>query len=179
MLAQKGESAVAQRLAAIEQACQAFGVVVIKEELDYFLLLGESKYYYAVEDENGELVVKDDGDPAHPPSNRVQNVVFSVQKTEGDKLGVYWEKKYPLWDGDTFKVMADLLAGMIRLVGRYWKEENYRVISRKRRLAALCEISRNRSGNSMKERNSRRPSFFPWTPSSNMKERTLTSSKKS
>jgi hypothetical protein len=38
MLAQKGESAVAQRLAAIEQACQAFGVVVMKREVSFSIL---------------------------------------------------------------------------------------------------------------------------------------------
>lgn len=43
-----------------------------------------------------------------------------VTKTEGEKVGVYWEKEKPVWNGSTKK--GNLKNGIIRLVGRYWEE---------------------------------------------------------
>ncbi|MBL1212893.1 MAG: hypothetical protein HND52_06010 [Ignavibacteriae bacterium] len=49
---------------------------------------------------------------------------------EGGASGVYWEKKYPLFNGKSFKKMENLNDGLIRVIGRYWeegKEANYKV----------------------------------------------------
>jgi hypothetical protein len=49
-----------------------------------------------------------------------------VTKVEGDKLGVYWEKGKPVWNGSIKG--NNLATGLIRLIGKYWAEgENYKV----------------------------------------------------
>jgi hypothetical protein len=140
MLAQKGESAVAQRLAAIEQACQAFGVVVIKEErLDHFLLLGESKYYQAKLDPEvpNKLVIEEVGSPSL--NGGIAADVWGANPlsvVSGDKIGVYWEKFKPVVNA-TSVGNEQLPTGLIRLVGRYWDYQGKEVY--KVRLTASYE----------------------------------------
>ncbi|MEK6756818.1 MAG: hypothetical protein AABZ02_11765, partial [Bacteroidota bacterium] len=107
------------------------------------ILLGETKYYYAVEEEiegeQGEprrvLRIKETTSPTLPPGavtsdiwagNRWQDSPvsnFEDAPNSGKKLGVYWEKDKPVPGGG-----GDLPGGMIRLVGRYWHADSvYRV----------------------------------------------------
>ena len=123
---------------------------VIKEKHD--ILLGESKYYYAVDDPSdpSALLIRESSapitdapaiaaefsvdpiGPALPATTRLpafQNSVITGSAAT-EKLGVYWENKYPLWTpNNTFAGTMDLPRGVIRLVGRYWEEEKplYRV----------------------------------------------------
>ena len=86
------------------------------EQKQFTILLGESKYYYVVE--NGdEIEIKDDGDFANPPTNRLPGATFDdlVAANGSEKNPIYWEYKKP--DG------TDLPQGMVRLIGRYWEEE--------------------------------------------------------
>jgi hypothetical protein len=85
------------------------------EQKQFTILLGESKYYCVVE--NGDKIeIKDDGDFANPPTNRLPGATFDdlVAANGSEKNPVYWEYKKP--DG------TDLTKEMIRLIGRYWEE---------------------------------------------------------
>ncbi|MGA3287427.1 MAG: hypothetical protein ABSD46_08370, partial [Bacteroidota bacterium] len=100
------------------------------------ILLGETKYYYATEDK-GKLTIHDTTSPQLPSGAKVirtdiwvDNPVSTVidSANSGRKLGVYWEKKYPIYNGNTFTRMENLPTGMIRLVGRYWHKDSVYVV---------------------------------------------------
>ncbi|HEY4613205.1 MAG TPA: hypothetical protein VII11_09500, partial [Bacteroidota bacterium] len=122
--------------------------VTVKKEA-FEILLGESKYYYAEIDPSdpNKLKIKESTEPittapaiqagftvepvstTPTPKMVSTGVRFSNSSTETtEKLGVYWEYKYPVWSGDTFVENEDLPDGVIRLVGRYWEaEKTYRI----------------------------------------------------
>ncbi|MEX2116292.1 MAG: hypothetical protein WEB37_05345 [Bacteroidota bacterium] len=116
-------------------ALRRTGLITVKvtKQTNLTLLLGESKYYYVVE-EGGGLKVKDDGDPNNPFESRIQDVTFSVESVDGDTSGVYWENQHPVYSGATFAGVADLPQGFLRMVGRYsLNERTYkaRLVARK------------------------------------------------
>lgn len=90
------------------------GMVVIKAQ--HTILLGQTKYYEALVDQSdpSKLDIQGLKDPNQADGNRV-NAQFTVTNEEGDKPGVYWENKDQ--NGNT------LPSGLIRLVGRYWRQE--------------------------------------------------------
>ncbi|HEY9165539.1 MAG TPA: hypothetical protein VIS48_05205 [Candidatus Kryptonia bacterium] len=100
---------------------QSMGEIWIRGQ-EHTILLGETKYYYADDDEGhpDKLTIKE----STTPENGDPNVVFDdPQIIEGDKLGVYWEYKDA--DGNDLK---ETEPGSIRLVGRYWEDgKTYKV----------------------------------------------------
>ena len=95
--------------------------VMITKEKEPAILLGETKYYYAAED-NGKLIIYETTGPTTNPG--INSVRFDdpVAAQGSEKNPVYWEYKYPVYSGNTFTGMNPLSKGMIRLVGRYWEE---------------------------------------------------------
>lgn len=98
-----------------------YGVVVATIRR-HTILLGETKYYYAVDDPShaDRLIIRE----SPTPTNGRTDVTFAdPEKIEGDKVGVYWE--YMDAAGNDLKKTKP---GSIRLVGRYWeKEKAYKV----------------------------------------------------
>jgi hypothetical protein len=95
------------------------------------IMLGETKYYYATE-ADGKLTIHETTSHELPSgavgtdiwgNNPVDTVIVDAGKS-GRKLGVYWEKKYPIYTGNEFTGMGNLPTGMIRLVGRYWHKDS-------------------------------------------------------
>jgi hypothetical protein len=85
------------------------GSVVVKKGND--ILLGETKYYQAKEDPNGNLEIIEH--TSVPAQGSLSGVVWTVEKVEGLRLGVYHEDR----DKDGNVLPGD---DRIRLVGRYW-----------------------------------------------------------
>lgn len=82
------------------------------------ILLGETKYYYAVKDDLGKLVIKEttNKDVSEGiPQVVLEDPVIAEDAVNNEKIGVYWEYLKPNGDG-----LAD---GVIRIVGRYWKQD--------------------------------------------------------
>ncbi|MHB1686685.1 MAG: hypothetical protein ACYCVH_04835 [Ignavibacteriaceae bacterium] len=94
---------------------------VSQPEHDHAILLGETKYYYATVD-NRKLTIHETKDPTSNPG--LSNVTFDdpVAAQGSEKNPVYWEYKYPVYNGNIFIGMNTLPKGMIRLVGRYWED---------------------------------------------------------
>ncbi|MGD1046482.1 MAG: hypothetical protein ABR936_14330 [Bacteroidota bacterium] len=107
------------------------------------ILLGESKYYYATE-KDGKLTIHEAVSP-QTPQQAIQlpqeegvistdiwgdNPVTAItdKPNSGNQIGVYWEKKYPMFSGNTFTEMWELPDGMIRLVGRFWHKDSTYII---------------------------------------------------
>jgi hypothetical protein len=83
------------------------------------ILLGETKYFKAVNDEQGNLTIK--VYQSRPPEGSLSNVEWTVTRVEGGRLGVYYEYR------DSTGAM---LSGSdrIRVIGRYWAlDTTYRV----------------------------------------------------
>ncbi|MHB1686682.1 MAG: hypothetical protein ACYCVH_04820 [Ignavibacteriaceae bacterium] len=95
--------------------------VMITKAREPAILLGETKYYYATVD-NGKLTIHETKDPT--PNPGLSNVTFDdpVAAQGSEKNPVYWEYKYPVYNGNIFTGMNTLPKGMIRLVGRYWED---------------------------------------------------------
>ncbi|MGA3286544.1 MAG: hypothetical protein ABSD46_03865 [Bacteroidota bacterium] len=96
------------------------------------ILLGETKYYYATQETNGELTIHETASTELPAgavssdiwgNNPVAPLLIETEPS-GRKMGVYWEKKFPKYLGGTYIDMDDLPTGMIRLVGRYWHKDS-------------------------------------------------------
>lgn len=82
------------------------------------ILLGETKYYYAIKDESGKLQIKETLDPdvgEGITSVIMEDPVIAKDAVNNDKNGVYWDYYKP--DG------TGLDNGVIRLIGRYWKQD--------------------------------------------------------
>jgi hypothetical protein len=115
-------------------------------ELD--ILLGESKYFYAISDpnDNTKLQIKEyeaeDSIPSTLPSDGISDAFNTdnfVEIISGDKAGIYWERKGAIISDEGEITTADLPEGMIRIIGRYWEADQvYRV--------KLKATSSNRSG---------------------------------
>ncbi|HVO74848.1 MAG TPA: hypothetical protein VMT35_12545, partial [Ignavibacteriaceae bacterium] len=92
------------------------------EKTEDEILLGETKYYQA-RYLNGKLHIDTLSGPYLWNGGLTEDVwgVNPVTIVKGDKLGVYWETEKPVWNGNEF--VKDLDKGLIRLVGRYWKED--------------------------------------------------------
>lgn len=102
----------------------------VKVEKKYEILLGETKYYQARYSDivSGKLVIDELSGPNLWNGGLTYDVWGEnpVTTAEGDKLGVYWEKEKPVWEGTT--ITGNLAKGLIRLVGRYWEEgKTYKV----------------------------------------------------
>ena len=97
-------------------------VAVTWVEQTHSILLGETKYYYAVKDPDhaDKLIIKE----SFTPKNGNANVTFDPPELmKGDKLGVYWEYKDA--DGND---LTKSQPGSIRLIGRYWTpDQSYKV----------------------------------------------------
>ncbi|HUI31284.1 MAG TPA: hypothetical protein VLX91_13830 [Candidatus Acidoferrales bacterium] len=100
------------------------GYEVIKPHI---ILLGETKYYYATPDphNSGNLIIKET--KTEPPAlgdGGIASAKFNDPVAAGgsEKNPVYWEYKWPKYDGTQFQQMEKLPDGMIRLVGRYWEQ---------------------------------------------------------
>ncbi|HSD62692.1 MAG TPA: hypothetical protein VLB50_02805 [Ignavibacteriaceae bacterium] len=99
--------------------------VIVKE---YSILLGETKYYQAKYE--GPLLDKLIIEEVQGPSLNGGLTIDvwhenPITITEGDKLGVYWEKEKPVYGTNPPAILPE---GLIRIVGRYWSEEQtYRV----------------------------------------------------
>ena len=83
------------------------------------ILLGETKYYYATED-NGTLTIHETYDPSsnpgmESPSLIMEDLTIADDAVNNDKIGAYWDYLKP--DG------TGLDDGMIRVIGRYWKQD--------------------------------------------------------
>jgi hypothetical protein len=85
------------------------------------ILLGETKYYYATE-ENDELKIHETTDPTQNPG--LSDITFCdpVAAQGSEKNPVYWEDQYPTYSGNIFTGSNSLPKGMLRLVGRYWED---------------------------------------------------------
>ncbi|MCZ7610246.1 MAG: hypothetical protein M5U17_08750 [Ignavibacterium sp.] len=127
----------------IERDYMGDGTVVVGNE-SIEILLGETKYFAVKKKEVNGVVEKIEiveietdygGEPDFPASAgegwvwMKQSDVWPTEpaiKVEGEKIGVYWEKEKPVWNGNTKK--RNLKEGIIRLVGRYWEEgKTYKV----------------------------------------------------
>ncbi len=89
------------------------GWVKIMKEEERTILLGETKYYYVVDDPDhaDKLIIKE----SPTPVNGKTDVVFADPTTqEGDKLGVYWEYR-----DEQGNDLRKSMPGSIRLLGRY------------------------------------------------------------
>ncbi|MDP3831894.1 MAG: hypothetical protein Q8Q47_11530, partial [Ignavibacteriaceae bacterium] len=110
----------------ITETCWQGDVPIGKPKLE--ILLGETKYYQARYNE-GKLVIDELSGPNLWNGGLSEDVWGNTPVSiveGGDKLGVYWEKEKPIWNGNTN--LGILPLGLIRLVGRYWEEgKNYKV----------------------------------------------------
>ncbi len=96
------------------------------------ILLGETKYYQArLHPTRADRLIIDELTSPVLNGGIADSVWSGIPVTEvsGGKLGVYWEKKYPVWAiDDSFATMRPLSAGLIRLIGRFWRNDTtYRV----------------------------------------------------
>jgi len=96
------------------------------------ILLGESKYLYAIADPNDEtkLLIKEfESERAIPsslPDGGVLDAFSSddfIEVVSGDKSGIYWERKGALISEEGEITTADLPEGMIRIIGRFWDQQ--------------------------------------------------------
>lgn len=95
------------------------------------IMLGETKYYHAAQDNNGKVAIYETSTPTLPAGAIAadiwgDNPVTAVQienEPWGRRLGVYWEKEKPIPDGT-----GNLPPGMIRLIGRYWHKDSIYVV---------------------------------------------------
>ncbi len=81
------------------------------------ILLGETKYYYATED-NGTLTIHETSDPSSNSGESdviFEDLIIADDAVNNDKIGAYWDYLKP--DG------TGLDDGMIRVIGRYWKPD--------------------------------------------------------
>ncbi|MGE5805237.1 MAG: hypothetical protein ACM34M_05555, partial [Ignavibacteria bacterium] len=109
-----------------------------KQEEEQTILLGETKYFGVKKKVEGgkikeikieEIKVNVGEEPIYPSTagegwEWVKEDVWGdkpVEKAEGDKLGVYWEKEKPVWNGS--EKGKNLIKGLIRIIGKYWEEE--------------------------------------------------------
>jgi len=94
-------------------AIEGEGVLVVKRKPEMEILLGQTKYVRVKEDPNNDtsLIFEEFADL---PQTSGLDPIMVVTKVSGDKLGVYYEYK----DNQC----EDLPNGVIRLIGRYWKE---------------------------------------------------------
>jgi hypothetical protein len=96
------------------------GFVSVKNPRE--ILLGQTKYYYAKE-ENGELKIHETTDPDIEEGDNMvimEDPVIANDAVNNDKIGVYWDYLKP--DG------TGLNDGVIRLIGRYWKEDTTYIV---------------------------------------------------
>ena len=90
------------------------------------ILLGETKYFYAVEGGGGEtrpwMKIYEAVSPELPSGAQVDGVwtvrESGAEPNQGQRLGVYWEQKKPIPNGGTLPI------GMVRVVGRYWHPDS-------------------------------------------------------
>jgi hypothetical protein len=102
-----------------------FGIGYVK--IEHTILLGQTKYYYATQDPNNSnnLIIQET--TTEPPALGAGGIASArfddpVAADGSEKNPVYWEKKWPEYNGTQFQQMDKLPDGMIRLVGRYWEQ---------------------------------------------------------
>ncbi len=99
------------------------------------ILLGETKYYEAIlcaESGTPKLTIVEVTPPYGTEPKVTPDAIHAdvwgsspVSWESGDKIGVYWEKKFPVWSRGTFVQMKDFSEGeynlgLVRLIGRYF-----------------------------------------------------------
>lgn len=115
-----GEGSGGKETSVVSQApdfqWSSFGVGKVVIKSGHTILLGQTKYYEALYDQNdpSKLDIKELSDPGQADADRV-NAKFLVSRIKGKRLGVYWE--YRDQNGNP------LPYGLIRLVGRYWQQD--------------------------------------------------------
>jgi hypothetical protein len=115
------------------------------------ILLGETKYFYAVQESGCEtyprLTIYEADSPVLPPGAEATDVWVvpdqgngtspvrnsGYEENSGSRLGVYWEKNKPIPGG-----AGDLPVGMIRLVGRYWHPDSVYTVELRATKKAVC-----------------------------------------
>lgn len=107
-----------------------------EEDVTEQILLGESKYFAAVEDpdDDNSILIKEVPTGSNGEPVELEGLLAGafgddpVDVLSGGKPGVYWERKWAHINSNGSISGGDLPSGMIRLVGRYWEEDNdYRV----------------------------------------------------
>jgi len=92
------------------------------------ILLGETKYFYAVEGGGGEtrpwMKIYEATSPELPSGAQTDGVWTVVRRSgvepnRGKRLGAYWEQEKPIPNGT-----GTLPLGMMRVVGRYWHPDS-------------------------------------------------------
>jgi hypothetical protein len=115
------------------------------------ILLGETKYFYAVQEGGCEtypkLKIYEADSPVLPPGAEATDVWVvpdrgngtspvknsGYEENSGSRLGVYWEKNKPIPGG-----AGNLPVGMIRLVGRYWHPDSVYTVDLNATKKAVC-----------------------------------------
>ncbi len=125
--AAKGHQSVSSTNNFIYDDDYGIGYVTIKRE--HTILLGQTKYYYAIQDPNNSngLIIKETttSPPVLGPEGR-PDVTFDdpVAAPGSEKNPVYWEDQYPIYDSENnFEGSEKVPDGMIRVIGRYWKQD--------------------------------------------------------
>jgi hypothetical protein len=100
------------------------------------ILLGETKYYYAIKDDKNNLDIKETKDPTKLPlGGWLPDVSFDdpVAADGSEKNPVYWEDQRPTYDPNdgTFTGSETLPHGIIRLVGRFFDYEGGKIYKTK------------------------------------------------
>ena len=112
------------------------------------ILLGESKYFYAISDpiDNTKLQIKEynaeNSIPSILPNDGISDAFNTdnfVEINSGDKAGIYWERKGAVISDEGEITTTDLPEGMIRVIGRYWEADQVYSVK-------LKASSSNRSG---------------------------------
>lgn len=103
------------------------------------IMLGESKYFYTVEDpeDNTNLLIQElevdaqSEDPVTLPSGGLADAFSNddlIEVISGGKSGLYWERKRALIDNNGNITTQNLPDGVVRVIGRYWEEgKDYKV----------------------------------------------------
>lgn len=117
------------------------GKAVVNPEEEIEILLGETKYFQAKypDPNSNKLIIEEvkpgpDGKPelngGLPIDVWGDNPVEVVEcDTCGKKMGVYWEKEKPVWNGNSN--LGNLEKGLIRIVGRYWHQDSTYIVKLK------------------------------------------------
>ncbi len=128
----KGKDIIAPAGGGFGETIYGIGNIKIK---NFTILLGETKYFgVQKKDEKYKIVEIPTTYGSEPKWSTVtltdgwqwkkESSVWGTEPIEklGSKSGVYWEKKYPIYKGNSFSRMKNLDNGIIRIIGRYWEE---------------------------------------------------------
>jgi len=129
----KGKSMAGSVLSSVKPRVRTQSVDYLENDYGYGLgedqiMLGETRYYQARQvDYPAPYLVLEDVTPTSRTAPPVlkggrSDIEYFLVNGSGGKLGTYYEYKYPVYTGGSFVKMENLQTGLIRLVGRYWKD---------------------------------------------------------